>query len=152
MRLPAPVRHAALLVWAVAILGCSRVSDADRNAAIETVRANLAAMQAVDLDAALATTHPKSPNYEKAREQIEAIFKHFKLSYELESAKVESGTDTEIRVRFVQVTRKLEGPEEFPDNRVDGIHLLKRDGSTWKIWSTQMLSVRTLDGQPITAR
>jgi hypothetical protein len=146
MRLP-------LILAAVALLcGCQRVTDADKQAAIECVRANLAAMEKGDPEAAATTIHPQSPAFAEARRQTEAILQFYRLKMELESASIGRVTPDGIEVNFVQVTRKIEGPEEFIDNRVEGTHLLRRDGAAWKIWSTRSNAARTLDGQPLFAR
>lgn len=144
-------RSLACLFVVVAFSGCHRISEADGKAAIECIRANLAATEKGDLDGAMATIHSQSPEFEKTREQTAAIFEQFQLKLELESAKVVRETPDGIEVAFVQVTRKIAGPEGFVDNRVQGTHLLKRDGSTWKIWSTRWTPPRTLDGQPLRA-
>lgn len=143
-------RFAICTVAAAALLsGCERISEADRKAALDCVRANVEAMQNADAEAATATIHPQSPAFPDAQRQTEAIFAQYRLAMELESASIGRVTPEGIEVNFVQVTRKLEGPEEFMDNRVEGTHLLKRDGKAWKIWSTRWHTARTLDGQPL---
>lgn len=142
-------RFATCLALAALPCGCERIGEADKNAALECVRANVEAMEKADLDAATATIHPESPAFAEARRQAEAIFAQYRLEMELESASIGRMTPDGIEVNFVQVTRKIEGPEEFMDNRVEGMHLLKRDGKTWKIWSTRWHTARTLDGQPL---
>jgi hypothetical protein len=139
----------SLLLAALFLAGCHPRDDADRKAAVECVRANLAAMEKGDLDAATATVHPLSPSYPQAMEQTQAIFAQYKVAFTLEKAEVTESTPEGIRVHFVQVTKKLEGPDTFPDHRSEGTHLLRRDGEKWKIWSTQITDARTLDGQPL---
>jgi uncharacterized protein YchJ len=142
----------ACLALALLCGGCHRITNADQRAAVECVRANLAAMEKGDVDAVMATIHPKSPAFLQTPQLVQSILAQYRLTYELETAEVEQATSEGIRVHFVQVTRKLEGPEEFPDNRVDGLHLLKRDGKAWKIWFTQVRTARTLDGAPLPSR
>ncbi len=138
-----------LLLAAFSLVACHPRDDADRQAAIECVRANLAAMEKGDLAAAMATVHPLSPSYAQAMEQTQAIFANYKVAFTLEKAEVVESSPEGIRVKFVQLTKKLEGPDTFPDHRSEGIHLLRRDGEKWKIWSTQITQARTLDGQPL---
>lgn len=146
------IRLLACLAVVVALCGCERVTDADQKAALETVRANLAAMEKEDLETAIATIHPKSPNYPGARDQTAAIFVEYQLKLDLEKAEVSRVTADGIEVHFVQTTQMIDGPEGFVDNRVEGVHLLKRDGSAWKIWSTRFQPPQTLDGQPLPVR
>ncbi len=144
-------RILSCLAVAALLCGCQRIRDSDRTAAIDCVRANLAAIENGNLEAAMATIHPLSPAFEDARRQTEAIFLQYRLKMELESAKIGQVSADSIEVNFIQVTRKIEGPDEFVDNRVEGTHVLKRDGTAWKIWSTRWNMPRTLDGQPLRA-
>jgi hypothetical protein len=144
------------VLLAVAILslqsGCHQISDADRAGAIECVRANAEAMEKGDLEAVSRTIHPKSPAYDAARQQAEAIFQQYKLAFTLEKSEISAVRSDSIQVHFVMVTRKLEGPEVFTDNRAEGVHTLRRDGEQWKIWSTQVSQVRDLEGKPLPTR
>jgi hypothetical protein len=140
------------VVAALLLSACQRVTDTDRQAAVDCVRANLAAMEKGDVAAVLATVHPKSAAYRQMPQNVQAITSKYQLTYVLETAEVEQAASDGIKVHFVQVTRKAGGEEEFPDNRIEGVHLLKRDGSTWKIWSTQVRQARTLDGKPLPSR
>jgi len=141
------------LPWLAAItLGaCGRIDDSDKKAAVDCVKANLAAMEKGDINAVLATIHPESPAYLQTPEQVREIVATYKLKFSLEEVEVERVTDQGIHVRFVQVTKRISGPAGFPDNRVEGMHLVRRDGNQWKIWFTQVRQARTLDGQPIPA-
>jgi uncharacterized protein YchJ len=141
--------HFTQISIALALAGCQKITQADQQAALECVRANLATLQKGDVNAVLATTHPKSQAYTWTPKLVGAIIQKYKLTYELEEARVEKTTADGIHVHFVQVTRKIEGPDDFLDNRVEGVHLLKRDGKAWKIWFTKFLQTRTLDGQPL---
>lgn len=138
-----------LLALVLAPCGCQRITEADQQAALANIKANVAAMQRADVAAVLATIHPESPAYLNTPELIGNIVQKYKLTYQLEEAAIEQVTTDGIRVRFVQVTKKVEGPDDFPDNRVEGMHLLKRDGKAWKIWFTQVRQARTLDGLPL---
>jgi hypothetical protein len=144
-----PYLSFGFLGFIVFLAGCGKVTEADHKAALDCVKANLAAMQKGDVDAVLATIHPKSPAYLQTPELIKSIVNRYELSYELESAKVEHASSDGVRVGFVQVTRKLKGPDDFPDNRVEGLHLLKREGGKWKIWFTQVRQARSLSGDPL---
>lgn len=141
-------RLAALVLLALSMGACQRVTDADKEAALNTVRANIKAMEAEEMDAVLATIHPKSTGFEEGRRQIDAIFKEYDLAYTLEKAEVTGIAVAEIRVAFVMITKKRAGAREFTDNRVEGIHLLRRDGSAWKIWTTRVTDARPLETPP----
>src|SRR5436190_7493242 len=139
-----------VLVIALALLtGCGRISPADHQAATDCVRANLAAMERADLAAVMTTIHPKSPAYLNTPDVVQRVITRYKLHYELETCQVERASGDGIHVRFVQVTTSVEGPDDLPNSRIEGMHLLKRDGNAWKIWFTQVRQSRTLDGQPL---
>jgi hypothetical protein len=148
--------RALLVVLALPLLsvftGCGRVSKGDHQAAIDCVRANLAAMQKGDMAAVAETLHPKSPGFLNTPEVMKSIMAQYKLSYELEECAVERATSAGIHVRFVQVTKRIAGPEDFPDSRMEGVHILKRDRRAWKIWFTQVRTTESLDGTPLPAR
>jgi hypothetical protein len=124
------------------------VNETDRQAALETVRRNLAAMEKGDLEAMMATIHPESPQFEATRTAMRAFLEQNKFSYEFEKLAVESADDEVIRVGFVQVTRNLGPDRRLPDNRVTGTHILQQDGGQWKIWETEARSYEKLGGAP----
>lgn len=147
MRFQIPMRHAPWLLLLL-LAGCGRISDADRVAAVATVQRNLDAMNTGDIDAMMATMHPLSPTYAEMPALTRTIAEKFKLGYVLEKAEVEQAKGDEILVGFVQVTRKLGGDEDFPDNRVFGTHVLRRDGTAWKIWDTHVRKMDRLEAAP----
>jgi hypothetical protein len=129
---------------ATLLVGCEKVTDADKTAAVETVRANLEAMKARDAEALAATVHPHSPNFEETKATAQRQAARYTLLYDLKSAEFDSVKGGEIRVRFVQETRKVLGPDDLKDNRVTGLHILRRDGAQWKLWETRVLHVEEL--------
>jgi hypothetical protein len=142
-------RRSLLWLAAMALGACGRIDESDKKAAVDCVKANLAAMEKGDVKAVLATIHPESPAYLSTPELIHEIVSTYKLKYTLEEATVERVTNEGVHVRFVQVTKRISGPAGFPDNRVEGMHMLRRDGKLWKIWYTQVRQARTLDGMPM---
>ena len=136
---------ALLLALAFAITGCQRITEADKVAAVDVVKQNLAAMQTKNLDAMIATIHSQSPHFEQTKMITQRIFQLYEINYSLKSAEVESATPDAIRVRFEQVMVRMKGPEDFKSNRVSGIHILRRDGSQWKLWSSEGQKITLLE-------
>ena len=134
-----------LLALALAFTGCQRITEADKVEAINVVKANLAAMQSKNLDAMTATIHSQSPHFEQTKMITQRIFQLYEIRYTLKSCEVESATPDAIRVRFEQVMVKLKGPEEFKSNRVSGVHVLRRDGGQWKLWSSEGQKITLLE-------
>jgi hypothetical protein len=127
----------ALALTAALFTGCEKITETDKTAAVETVRANLEAMKSRNVDALSETVHPASPNFE-ATKAFAQQSDRYTLLYDLKSAEFDSVKGGEIRVRFVQETRKVLGPDDLKDNRVTGLHILRRDGAKWKLWGTMV--------------
>lgn len=145
MHLPPAVAIFGATLPMLLLASCHRITEADQQAAIATVRTNLAAMEKGDLDAVMATIHPDSPAYNNTPELVRGMIAQFKLHYELEHVAVEAVAGDSIRVGFVQATYKLSGPDDFQDSRLSGVHVAKRDGKAWKIWFTQVRRVEALE-------
>ncbi len=144
-----PRALAFVLTTLMFLASCGKITQSDHQAAVDCVQANLAAMQKGDMAAVVETLHPKSPGFLNTPEVMKSIMARYKLSYELEGCEVERATDAGIHVRFLQVTKRIEGPEDFPDSRMEGVHILKRHGGKWKIWFTQVRTTESLDGTPL---
>ena len=123
---------------------CQRAANVDREAALEVVRRNSQFMQEEKIDEMMATLHPQSPTFAQTRAIMEGLAKKFDLKCELTALEVVSATPDEVRVRFDQTTSKVKGEGGFPSSRVVGIHLLKKDGNAWKIYSTEVISSQVL--------
>lgn len=137
--------HWLILFLVLITTGCERVTQADKDAAIAAVRRNVEAMQQEKVEEVLATVHPESPSYEQTRQIVNDIAEKFQLRYELSGLQVELATPDTIRVAFEQVTESAGEADEFPANKVFGVHLLKKDKGTWKIWATEVRRVERLD-------
>ena len=110
----------------------------------EVINANIDFMNNEDIEGAIKTLHPESPQLESTEAMMKKIFEMYDLNYKIESMKVLEEYDDEARVEFVQVTTKIKGPD-FKNNRITGIHTLKKDGDSWKIYSTEMKNLEFLD-------
>jgi hypothetical protein len=110
----------------------------------DVINANAEFMNAKDLDGMMSTIHPESPNYPAVESMAKLIFERYDLKYTIESMKILEENESEARVEYTQLTKKIKGPE-FKDNRTIGIHTLKKDGDSWKIYSTKMTKITFLD-------
>lgn len=136
---------ALLPAVALAFAGCERITDADKAAALATVKQNLEAMEARNAEAVAATIHSQSPHFEKTKMLTDQLFKKYELHYELKEAAVESVARDTIRVRFVQDVVKISGPPDFKSTRTAGVHVLRREDGAWKLWSTENQQVTYLE-------
>ena len=111
------------------------------------VKSQIQATNNEDLDGFMSYIHPDSPDFPDARARAAKVFADNDLRTTLESLEPDSVTEGEVKARFVQRTEKLSGLP-FRNNRVSGIHILRRDGAMWKIYSTRTDKVDYLDASP----
>ncbi|MDY0083227.1 MAG: hypothetical protein RBR74_08615 [Ignavibacteriaceae bacterium] len=130
-----------IILLSFAALACSKENYITSESVIE---ANTKYMNEENFDGVMNTIHKDSPDYPATETMIEKIFEVYDLNYNTISMKVIEETDTEAKVQFEQITTKLSGPE-FRDNKISGIHTLKKDGDSWKIYSTQVNDIEYID-------
>lgn len=130
------------LVISVLITNCS--SKKEYYTPESLIKANAEYMNKEDFDGTMSTIHPQSLSYATTESLVKKIFERYDLNYKIESIKVLEENDKEAKVQFTQVTTKIKGPE-FKNNRATGIHTLKMDGDSWRIYSTEMTNIEFLD-------
>ncbi|MCK7527988.1 MAG: hypothetical protein MZV64_65530 [Ignavibacteriales bacterium] len=133
---------ALLLLIALAVFACS--SKKEYKTPESLIKANAEYMNEEDLEGVMTTVHPKSPNYAATEAMAKQIFDRYDLNYKIENIKVLEENDKEAKVEFTQVTTKIKG-KDFKNNKATGIHTLKKDGDSWKVYSTEMVNVEFLD-------
>ena len=140
---PRPIH--VLLCVAIAASACGRVPEADREAAVETVRRNVRLTQEKKIDEMMETIHPQSPAFAGTRAAITDLVKDYDLQCELAAVDVIGGGHGDVRVRFEQITGRSKGGIAEPKTRLAGVHVLKKDGGAWKIYDTEVISADVLD-------
>jgi hypothetical protein len=105
---------------------------------------NLRAMEVEDLERLKQTLHPDTVFYYSTVNMSRELFDTYDLDYEIEKAELLSESGDEMRVRVVQVTRKISGPE-FRDNRITVVHTLRRANGEWKLYATEVAKITYLD-------
>jgi hypothetical protein len=111
---------------------------------VEVVSAQLEALNFEDLNAATDAIHPSSPDFSQTKDWTEKLFKIYDIRYTLEKNTLESETENTAKVGFSQLTEKISGPA-FRNNRIDGVHILKKYDGNWKIYETQIVKIEFLD-------
>jgi hypothetical protein len=124
------------------VLACSHKEEYSTPESV--IEANAKYMTEENMDEVMNTIYKDSPNYASTESIIKSLFDRYDLSYKINSLKVTEETNNEAKVQFVQETVKISGPE-FRNNRVTGIHNLKKDGDSWKIYSTEIKDVQYLN-------
>lgn len=143
-----PLFRALLLAASVFLLiGCdkfSRKSDPVADSAFAVINAQIKALNKRDAAGAMAVMHPEAPGLAEIRESTSQITAVADLLYVVQNMTLESATDTEAKVRFTQLTQKISGPD-FRNNRVIGIHTLRKYQGAWKLYSTEIVKIEFLD-------
>ena len=133
-----------IAVLACALAACTAKPKPEQEAVFGAIRENLDAMQREDLNGVMATVHPQTPDFEASKAIIEEIFKKYDLKFELSNLKLVSLKDGEAKVAYTQKTMRVGGEADLPDNMVEGVHTLKKDGDKWKITNSVQLRVTPL--------
>lgn len=124
------------------VFACSSKKEYETPEAL--IKANAAYMNEEDLEGVMTTIHPESPSLPATEAMAKQIFDRYDLNYKIEKIKVLEENENEVKVEFTQLATKLSGPE-FKNNRITGVHTLRKDGDSWKVYSTQMVKVDLLD-------
>jgi PBP1b-binding outer membrane lipoprotein LpoB len=133
---------AVILLIILVVFACSTKKEYKTPESL--IKANAEYMNEEDLEGVMTTVHPKSPSYDGTEAMAKQIFDRYDLNYKIENIKVLEENDKEAKVEFTQVTTKIKG-KDFKNNKATGIHTLRKDGDSWKVYSTEMVNVEFLD-------
>jgi uncharacterized protein YchJ len=133
-----------LALFTIVLISYSCSSEKEYKTPEELIKANAAYMNEEDLEAVMTTVHPKSPSYPATETMAKQIFERYDLNYKIENIKVLEQNDKEAKVEFTQITTKIKG-KDFKNNKTTGIHTLRKDGNSWKVYSTEMTNVEFLN-------
>ena len=131
-----------ILILILVVLACSSKKEYETPESL--IEANTTYMNAEDLEGVMTTVHPKSPSYDGTEAMAKQIFERYDLNFKIENIKVLEQNDNEAKVQFTQLTTKIKGVD-FKNNKATGIHTLRKDGDSWKVYSTEMVNVEFLD-------
>ncbi len=110
----------------------------------DAIRAQVKALNRRDADGAIAMMHPEAPGLDRTRQTTREVTAAADLLYLIQDLTLESVDEREAKVRFTLITQKVSGPE-FRNNRVAGIHTLRKYQGAWKVYYTQVLHIEYLD-------
>jgi hypothetical protein len=111
---------------------------------VQVVRDQLEALNREDLSAAMDGLHPSSPVFQRTKDLTEELFNIYDLRYSLKEITLESENTDIAKVKFTQLTEKVSG-QEFNNNLLTGVHILKKYNGEWKIYDTQVTKIEFLD-------
>jgi hypothetical protein len=117
---------------------------ASADEAMAVVKANLAAVDTENVQASMAEMHPDSPGYKPTEEMAKKLAQAYDLHCTLQDVAIVSITEDEAKVHFLQTSKKVSGPA-YRNNRIEGIHTLKKYQGKWKMYDTQTIKLEYLD-------
>lgn len=123
---------AILTLVTILLLSCSK---REFKTPESVIYANAKYMTEENLSEVMNTIYSASPAISATENLVKELFRMYDLEYKIESAVIIEETDDEAKVRFIQSTTKISGPE-FRNNRLTGIHELKKESGSWKIYNT----------------
>ncbi|MCT8136845.1 hypothetical protein H1D32_03175 [Anaerobacillus sp. CMMVII] len=118
----------------------------DEEQMIQVVKDNLLSANNKNIDDYMATIHVESPLYQSTRDTMLKIYSVYDLEYSFVEIEVIDVSGDTGAVRFIQTTRKINGPE-FRDNQLEGINIMKKYNDEWKIYDTEVLDIVYLDSE-----
>ena len=133
------------MVCVFLLLGCGTGIPEDE-VLVSVIEKNIQMCRDENAQGFMETIHEDAPGYSTTKQGLEQMFDAYDLSYELKETNVLDKSKDEARIHFVQVTKKISGPE-FRDNQLEGVHTLKRSRGVWKIFNTEVTNITFLDEQ-----
>jgi len=124
-------------------ISCKSPSPEEKEV-MAVVKENLQTFEKEDFEAHMKTIHEESSIYEQTKNTVKLIMDQYDLKFELEEIEVLEMAADEAQVRYVQITKKINGPE-FKNNRVKGVHTLKKFNGDWKLFSSTVENIEYLD-------
>ena len=144
----ATLRRAFALGMTLALFACDK-PIATKETLFGAIHENVHALEKKDVETVMATIHPDSPQFEGTREAVGEMFAKVDWKYTLSDLRIESATPEEVKVSYKQKMEKVGERGEFIDTIVEGIHTLRPDKGTWKIYKTLPTRVTDLKGKPL---
>lgn len=136
-----------LLLFVLLLIISSVVTCSSQNPDAEilaVVASNIEAMKHEDIEGIKQTIDGTSPGYNMTIDMTKDIFQQYDLQYTMESMKVIEKKGDNARVWFIQITEKVNGPA-FRDNKLTGIHTLRKIDGKWYLSDTEIVDVKYLD-------
>ena len=124
--------------------GCSSDKSGDEQAIKDVIYKNIQAGNDEDIAAYISTMDKDYRNYDRLEDMMRTIFQTYDLNYQVKDLKVIELKDNEAKVQYVQITKKIKGPN-FRDNRIEGIHTLHKKDGEWKIYDTEIKKIDYLN-------
>lgn len=109
---------------------------AEQRAVLAVINANTRALQTENLSAYMKTIDPRAPGYSTTQQPLQRLFAAYDVRYQINSLRVSAFTKDVAQVTFDQSSFKVRGPA-FQNNRIIGVHTLRKYRGAWKLFSTR---------------
>lgn len=114
----------------------------ERSSIEKLIEENLKAYQKENINALMASIHPRSPVRKETEELSKMVFSLYDLEYEYSNLEILELSGSEATIQMTQTTKKIKG-SDFRDNRVTSIQTLKKDNGQWKFFD--LLAIKDLE-------
>ena len=118
--------------------------DPQEDAILDTVRKQIQALNQRDAETALTYVHPNAPGINQTRVLTKKMVQEFELLYMIQKLNLDSVTGDEAKVNYTEIIQRVSGGD-YRSNRVTGVHTLRKDGDTWRLFTNKVLSTEYLD-------
>ncbi len=134
------------LFAALILAGCGSNRSKDEQEIKDVIYKNIQAGNDEDVNEYMSTIDKGNKNYEHMEQMMNTIYSTYDLNYQIKDLKVTELNENEAKVQFVQITKKIKGPM-FRDNRIEGVHTMRKTDGKWKIYDTKINKMEYLGGE-----
>lgn len=128
-----------LTITSSLLIGCSESSELK-----DVIQNNLEAMNKEDIDLYMSAMKSDTAEFEMIKTATIQMFETYDLEAKIKDIEILEENDTTAKVRVVQVTKKIDGPE-FKDNEIEMIHNLEKIDGEWKFVTSEIKDIKYLD-------
>ena len=129
-----------LILIILSVSGCTSSKDNIDSDIIAVIHEQLRAAQNEDLAAYMNTIHPHSPFYKQTEIEMKSMFETYDLKHEMQDIHIIERRKTGAKVRWIQRTSKVSGPE-FRNIKATVTHIFQKFNGKWKMFSGEMTDI-----------
>ncbi len=133
-----------ILVTILLFNGCGPDRSKEEQEVKDVIHKNIEAGNNEDVAAYISTMDKDNRNYEQLENMMNTIFSTYDLNYQVKDLKVTELTEDVAKVNYVQIIKKIKGPN-FRDKRVEGVYTLHKTDGAWKIYDTEITKMNYLN-------
>ncbi len=141
---------AALVIAAMFQVSCNKENErklAEEKAIADVLQKQMDFLTQKNIDGYMGTIDPSSPDYQKTKTVMGSL-RDMTLTFKLDKAKLMELSEDGLtaKVEFVQTTLG-DGSKDMRDNKVNGIHDMRKVDGKWTVTKTTIRTLEYLDGK-----